>query len=245
MDKPTWQWPSENVFASRKLQSDSLCAVLMSRVLALADKFRACARDLPAELMRATTEFSETVEYKNVILAAELGEAQINRNLEEYGANNEPYKPILKGTFLWIKADTMAESSSPASPVVRLARARSASLANITCFRSFAWQDPGWNVPLWCARVLSDEAPDVDPRPEDTFEIEWWGSFDHRVLRDDMSHKYKPMCCGWCFVKVPTGGTDANGRKLHAEVRRFHDYDATKCHKGKDSDKHGPSTPLR
>ena len=58
-----------------------------------------------------------------------------------------------------------------------------------------------------------------------------------------MSHKYKLMCCGWCFVKMPNG-TDENGRKVYEQVRRFHDYDATKCHKGKDPEKHGPSTLL-
>ena len=76
-----------------------------------------------------------------------------------------------------------------------------------------------------------DEASDVEPKDEDQFEIEWWGSFSYTVLRDEMSHSFKPICCGFQEVKM-TGGR---------VIRRFHAYDDSCLKKGKLLEGHGPS----
>ena len=90
-------------------------------------------------------------------------------------------------------------------------------------------QDLGWNCPLWCARLLSDEDPDKDSfDDDDTFEVEWWGSFSYQILRDNMDHSYKPICCGWRPHKTTGGGT----------IKRFHAFGES-CNK---LEGHGPCT---
>jgi len=147
-------------------------------------------RNLPAELMNANQTFAETIEYRNVIQASELNTAQLQQNISDYHQERSgTYTPMTKGTFLWVKHEN--EES----------------------------QDVGWNVPLWCARLRSDEAPDVQPCDDDTFEIEWWGSFYNNVLRDSMDYAFKPICCGWRPFRMSNKST----------VRRFHPFVAKTC----------------
>jgi len=142
-------------------------------------------RDLPAELKKSSTTFMETIEYRNVIQACELNTAQLEQNLSDYGERSGKYTPMTKGTFIWTKRETDGQS------------------------------DPGWNTPLWCARLRSDEDPDVeDPDDEDTFEIEWWGCFHYDVLRDSMNHTFKPICSGW--RPGPKGDDGKETKRFHA-----------------------------
>jgi len=152
VDKPIWEWPKP-------------C--------------NATDRNLPAELRQDALTFAETVEYKNVIEACRLGEANLRQNLADYGKRTGKYIPMSKGDFLWVKRD--AEGSS----------------------------DPGSNTPLWCARLLESEDKDmVEPHDDDHFDIEWWGSFSRNILRDSMDHQYKPICCG-ATLKRMNGGHQA------------------------------------
>jgi hypothetical protein len=62
-------------------------------------------RDLPGELKKAVTTFAETIEYRNCILACRLGTAQVEQNVADYGQRTGRWKPMSKGTFLWVKRD--------------------------------------------------------------------------------------------------------------------------------------------
>lgn len=95
---------------------------------------------------------------------------------------------------------------------------------------------PGWNVPLWCARLRSDEDEEVEPHDDDIFEIDWWGCFSYGLLRDSMDHAWKPICCG--HETIVNGFYET--KKYHA----FGSWSTCKCSDGSPAKDHGPCNNL-
>jgi hypothetical protein len=112
VDKPKWEWPG-------MLLSASVCVLCLRCAYVclpvVADGCRSHDRDLPGELKKSVTTFAETIEYRNCILACRLGTAQVEQNVADYGQRTGRWKPMSKGTFLWVKRD--AENSNVRSNI--------------------------------------------------------------------------------------------------------------------------------
>lgn len=101
VDKPTWEWPST---LNLQCPAPFACSFLCVCVCVPAEGCKHNARDLPAELRTAATQFNETVEYKNVINACGLGAAQLRQNMQDHGEQTGKYIPHRRGDFLWVAA---------------------------------------------------------------------------------------------------------------------------------------------
>lgn len=153
-----------------------------------------------------------------------LSAAQLKQNIADYSQQTGKYVPMSKGDFLWVKSDAngslvRSKKTKPAPHEVTPVLARP--------------QEPGWNVPLWCARLRADEMQDVQS-PDDEFEVEWWGCFYYGSLRDSMNHAFKPICCGRSEPKKLTDGS------VKCPFHAFGAWTNCKQKNGAPSEKHGP-----
>ena len=98
-------------------------------------------------------------------------------------------------------------------------------------------------APLWLARTTEDEKRDGLPKPSDSFDVVWWGSFKRDVLSDQLDGTFFPVC------KIPWEVTQARKPALRYHPYRDDDCPGKGCkvnsrnhcwHGGKLREGHGP-----